>query len=274
MTDDGGPEDILNFVESCANAFSKKALDDGKGKIVRFSPEQGFKNSAHGWMRYGSYGYGSQVEDIKTGEIALNRATDQADTIPLYYRVWCPPKMKFGLMALQSFGGKSCAEIVQRALIGAHQNLYPDHRITMTKLMPNDMKLYGSKIVRQIHLVKKNASQDNVEAALRPQKNTTKIDIQLSLKARSGGSFGRLKDLGEHLKGHLEISDIEFEGAYGEVLVGKSYRKIGVIGVNNNAGVIDVSNDIERDGDEHPTLKSIKSSVTDVISDFAQTLGA
>lgn len=84
VTNGGGPTDLLAFTRLFEAKCAKSALNDGDSKMVRYEPEPGFKNSAHGWMRYGKYGYGSQVEDIKSGKIALNRGTEQADTIPLY----------------------------------------------------------------------------------------------------------------------------------------------------------------------------------------------
>lgn len=155
----------------------------------------------------------------------------------------------------------------------AHQLVYPEYRVTFSKVMPNDAELYGSRAVRQIHLVRKDADQGIIEKALRPENEDHKVDVELSIKVRSGGSFGRLKDLDNKLGGHLEVGDIDYEGVFAEVKVGGSYKRIGVLGVSSSAGVIDVTDEVVRDAEKHPELKSIKASVSKHLADFAKVLG-
>ena len=273
LTSDGGPNDLLNFTYQFVAKCAKSALDDGESRMVRYEPEASFKNGAHGWMRYGKYGYGSQVEDVKTGKVALKRGTSQADTIPLYYRYWFAEGKKYGLLALQSFGGLSCVEVVNRAFANTHEIAFPDRRVTFSKVMPNDAKLYGNRDVKQIHLVRKDADQSVIEKALRPENKSHKVDVEFSVKARSGGTFGKLKDLDSKLGGHLEVGEIDYEGVFAEVKVGSSYKRIGVLGVSSSAGVIDITDEVTRDTERHPELKSIQKSVTKHISDFSKVLG-
>lgn len=273
LTDDRGPADILNFVRNCSAAFSKKPLDDGASKVVRFEPSADFKNSAHGLLKYGKYGYGSEVEDRRSGVVEHIRTVDQADTIPLYYRFWFAAGKSYGLIGLQSFGGSSCVDIVNRALVNTHEIMHPDWRLTTAKLMPNDSSLYGNKVVRSVQLVKKNSDQNIVEKALRPSDSDTKVDVELSLKARGKGNFGKLKDLGDKVGGHLEIGGLEFTGVFASVKVGSTFKKIGVLGVSSTAGVIDLTDDVVLDTNKHPTLKSVSDETSRHIADFAKILG-
>ncbi|WP_297767532.1 hypothetical protein [uncultured Roseovarius sp.] len=270
---DKGPADILVFIRNCCANFSKKPLDDGASKVVRFEPSSDFKNSAHGLLKYGKYGYGSEVEDRKSGVVEHIRTVDQADTIPLYYRFWFAAGKSYGLIGLQSFGGSSCVDIVNRALVNTYEMMHPDWRLTMSKLMPNDAKLYGNKVVRSVQLVKKNSSQNIVDRALRPTDADTKMDVELSLKARGRGNFGKLKDLGNKIGDHLEIGDLAFSGAFASVKVGSSFKKIGVLGVSSTAGVIDLTDDVLLDANKHPSFGSVSKETSRHIADFAKILG-
>ncbi|MDE0591589.1 hypothetical protein OU789_16745 [Halocynthiibacter sp. C4] len=272
LTSDSGPADLLNFVKVCCSAFSTNQLDDGTSKVVRFEPKPDCTNGAHGLLKYGKYGYGSQVEDRTSGIIQHTRTVDQADTIPLYYRFWFAPGKSYGLLALQSFGGNSCVDIVNRALVEAHKQMYEDWQLTMAKVMPNDVKLYGDKDVRSIQMVARNTDQNLIEKALRPTDSETKIDLEFSLRAKGKGSFGKLKDINKKIADHLEIGGMGFSGAYASVKVGSSFKKIGIIGVSSTAGVIDLTDDVVLDANKHPTFDSI-SNVTHVqIIDFARLL--
>jgi hypothetical protein len=273
LTSDEGPADILGFVRKCCSAFSKSPLDDGSTKVVRFEPADDFKSSAHGLLRYGKYGYGSQVEDRKSGILEHTRTVDQADVIPLYYRFWLAEGKSYGLLEIKSFGGLSCVDIVNRALVNAHKKMHDDWRLTITKLMPNDIDLYGNKKVRSIQLIRKNTDQNIVEKALRPTNEDTKMDVELFLKARGTGGFGKLKDLNDKIGGHMEIGDVEFSGAYANVKVGSSFKKIGVVGVTSTAGVIDMTDDLVFGADKHPTFESVSEEATRHITDFATMLG-
>ena len=139
--------------------------------------------------------------------------------------------------------------------------------------MPNEINLYGEKDVRSIQLITKNLDQNIVEKALRPSKADTKMDVELFLRAKGKGSFGKLKDLSNKIGGHMEIGDLEFSGAYAHVKVGSSFKKIGVMGVGSTAGVIDLTDDVVLDANNHPTLKSVSVETTRHIADFAKMLG-
>lgn len=273
LASDKGPADVLNFIRSFCSALSKDPLDDGEAKIVRFEPSADFKNSAHGVLRYGKYGYGSQVQDIKSGNVEHTRTVEQADMIPLYYQYWLAEGKPYGLVGLQSFGGLSCVDIVNRAMVNTHKLMHDDWQLTVKKVMPNDVALYGDKPVRSIQLVTRNTDQSIMERALRPSEADTKMDVEFFLRARGKGSFGKLKDLSDKIRGHMEIGDMEFSGAYANVKVGSSYKKIGVVGVASTAGVIDLTEDVVLDGNNHPTIKSVADSTTRQLADFAKMLG-
>lgn len=273
LSSDTGPADVLHFVRGCCAKFSTTPLDDGISKVVRFEPSSDFKHSAHGILRYGKYGYESTVEDRKLGALAHTRTINQADTIPLYYRFWLAPGKKYGLLGLQSFGGNSCVDIVTRAVVNTHKLMHDDWRLTMTKLMPNDNALYGDRLVQSVQLVRKNSDQSVIDQALRPVGVDTKVDVELSLKARGGGSFGRLKDLSSKIDGHLEIGDLEFAGAFAIVKVGSSFKRIGIFGVSSTAGVIDLTDDVVIGSDNHPTFDTLQKATTQHMSDFAALLG-
>jgi hypothetical protein len=273
LTSDKGPADILSFIRNCCSAFSNSPLDDGEAKVVRFEPSVDFKNSAHGLVRYGKYGYGSQIEDKASGVIEHTRTVNQADTIPLYYRFWLADGKSYGLLGLQSFGGLSCVDIVNRALVNTHGMMHENWRLTMMKVMPNDIELYGNKAVRSVQLVKKNTDQNIVDKALRPSDSDTKMDVELFLRARGRGNFGMLKDLNDKIGGHMEIGDMEFSYAYANIKVGSSFKKIGVVGVGSTAGVIDLTDDLVLDAENHPTLKSVSDETERHITDFAKMLG-
>ena len=75
--------------------------------------------------------------------------------------------------------------------------------------------------------------------------------------------FGNIRDYVEQQEDvALIFGGIEYEEMQATVKVGGSYRKVGMIGPNNNAGVVDVSDQIVRDDDDFPTFSSI-----DAVSD-------
>jgi hypothetical protein len=270
----GGPEDLPGFFRSFLQAYSSSAIDDSAAKKnVRFEPKPDDGHSQHGLMWYGSYGYGTRVVDVPTGATTHQRTPNEADTIKLYYRIWMMPSYNFGLLAMQSFGGRSCAEMVLREMTSKHSSQWPDYRLTASKLMPNDIKLYGSKLVKRVKLVKRKAPKSLVQEALRPEGGTDEIDIEFYLKARGNGTFGRLKNLSDRLGGHLKVSGIDYEQAFAEVKVGDNYKKIGVLGASQLAGVIDISDEISRDAEQHPTFESVSGACKKHMVDFSKLLG-
>jgi len=72
--------------------------------------------------------------------------------------------------------------------------------------------------------------------------------------------------------GIIEHDGIEFDQAYADVKFAGKNRRIGVFGSSSDTGVIDVTEDIVKGLDGHPTFISIKHETKAFLKDFYEKL--
>lgn len=280
----GDPEqDVQALVKNFISNFTSKPLirvataddgADGEKRSHRFAPMKVEVNTQHGLIRYGTFGYGTDVEDVRTGSVSHIRTTDEADTIPLYYRFWWPDAYTYGLWAFQSFSGRSCATSILSEIRDYYRSKFPDWRLEAKKIVHDELKEYKGRSVKKITLVKSKASASTVEKALRPTDSKVEIDVSLEVTARGKGNFGKLVDLKDRLAGKMSVAGTDYSKAYATVSVNGKPKKIGVIGVSSNTGVIDVTDEITLDPiTKMPTPDSIAKAAKDELGDFVKKLG-
>jgi len=101
------------------------------------------------------------------------------------------------------------------------------------------------------------------------------IDFEIIVSARRKRTLGSISSLMSSMKtskGVIVDDGINFTEAIAEIKVGNRTRRVGVLGANGDAGVIDVTNDIERGPNGHPTFKSVKKVTNEILEDFYQTM--
>lgn len=247
---------------------------NGEKRSHRFLPLEDEINTQHGMIRYGTFGYGTDVEDVATGSIAHTRTTEQADTIPLYYRLWWPDGYSYGLFAFQSYSGKSCATTILSELRSAYKEKFSDWRLEAKKVVHDEVAEYKNKPVKKISLVKPRTSATTVASALRPTDPQAEVDVTLEVTARGKGTFGKLGDLKDRLGGKMSIDGTDYSRAFATFSVNGKPKKVGVIGVSSNTGVIDVTENVDLDPKtKMPTPQSISEATKDEIKDFVVRLG-
>jgi len=279
-----GAQDIQKAVRTFISKYKQtpfirvSSSDDGaegEKRSHRFLSQKDDVNTQHGLIRYGTFGYGTDVEDVTTGIIAHTRTTEEADTIPLYYRFWWPDGYTYGLWAFQSYSGRSCATSVLSEFRSQYRDWFPDWKVEAKKIVHDELAEHKVKSVKKITLVKPRASGGTVAQALRPTNPNVEVDVSLEVTARGKGTFGRLGDIKDRLKGNMSVDGTDFSRAYATVSVNGKPKKIGVIGVSSNTGVIDVTEQVTFDAATMmPTIKSIAEITKIEMEDFALKLGS
>lgn len=232
-----------------------------------------------GHIHYGTFGFESRIKKHKSKVVAYERLSSDVEEIPLYFDVWCPANEDFAILALQSFGGRSCVHLVLHDMQTEFEGLNNGFRLHTHKLLGNNspQSLFADAPVKKLTLTRHNAHSDRF-SSYRPGKPPKAIDIEISYKARRGGMLGSLRDLGgeisENEKGVIIFEGGEFDQATAEVMIGKRRRPVGLIGPNSDTGAIDVSPSVTYGANGHPTFESIKSESNAIIQDFYKRLKA
>ncbi|QDH73619.1 hypothetical protein [Brevundimonas sp. M20] len=270
------PDYLSNFVDS--HSEDDTVADAEKERSYYFVPAENYGiGSIRGHVHYGTFGFESKIKKYKSKAVAYKRASSDTEEIALYFDIWCVPKEDFAILALQSFGGRSCVHLVLHDMQIEFEKANKDFRLHAHKLMGNDspITLYGDAPVKKLKLTKHNAQSDSF-GSYRPGKPPRPVDIEISYKAKRGGALGSLRDMGgvlnENDKGIIVFEGGEFDEVVAEVMIGNRRRPVGLIGANSETGAIDVSESITYGADGHPTLDSIKKQSNLIIQDFYKRL--
>ncbi|MET3725867.1 hypothetical protein [Sphingomonas trueperi] len=269
------PDFITAFMKLHNSVVQNDALE--RSWYFEEKDEDGPGNS-QGYVHYGTFGFESDFIDTKTKKKNYRRKTTDIEEIPLFYEFWCPDQSAFGLATFQSFQGRSCISLVMTKMKEAFENANPDHILSFKKLLPNDAKgsAYYSAPVKQLRLIKRKASSDIADRYF-DNPSPEPIDFEIIMSARRRKNLGDLTSLlksvrSDGAKTIITHDGIEFSEAVAEIRVGNRTRRVGVLGFNGEAGVIDVTDVIVRGADGHPTFESLKKESDSILRDFFETL--
>ena len=135
--------------------------------------------------------------------------------------------------------------------------------------------IYDAAPVKGLRLIKRNASSDLADRYLHSG-ITQSVDFQIVISARRKGVLGKLGDLTSSMKaangGVIQHDGVIFGDAVAEIEFGGQRRRVGMLGSNSEAGVIDLT-DIKRAPDGHPVYATISQQATDLLADFQSVVG-
>lgn len=230
--------------------------------------------NSRGYVHYGTFGFESNLIDAKTKERKYRRQTTDIEEIPLYYEFWFPEGSDMGFVAFQSFQGRSCIQLVMDKIKEEFDKENPKHTLFYSKLLPNDARSLAAAPVKRVRLISRSPSTDLADRYFGDEA-PDEFDVELSISAKRKMSLGKLGSLLRSTsarKSVITYGGIQFPEAVADIRVGKKTRKVGVVGIGSDAGVIDLTDNIKRGADGHPTFKSLEVEVDEILRDFYETL--
>jgi hypothetical protein len=271
------PDFLAAFVTQ--NVAAREATPEETDRDRRWYFEPHGSNTAHnnkGWVRYGISGFESDLVDSKTNKREFQRKTTHVEIIPLFYEFWFPSGFNHGFAAFQSFAARSCVELVSAKMRTDFANENPGFTLHFKKLLPTGVGgIYDSAPVKGLRLIKRNASSDVADRYLNAQVGYP-IDFHIVINARRKGRLGRLGDLINSMKaaagGVITHDGVTFDEAVAEIDFGGQRRRVGVLGSNSEAGVIDLT-DVKRSANGHPLFADISKESTSLLADFQGVIG-
>lgn len=264
---------LPDFLTTFVGANNKVIRNDDRERSWYFEQvEDNGAGKSLGYVHYGTFGFESNFVDANTQTKNYRRQVTDVEEIPLFYEMWCPSKGKSAFVGFQSFQGRSCIGLVISRMKEDFEAMNPGYLLRPTKLLPSDARgsLYSKAPVKRLRLIKRNASGDLPDRYF--GKKAPPLDLEIVLTARRKRSLGVFGEVGQIIRDNTEgvvLHDgIEFDEVKADIEIGGRTRPVGVFGDNGNAGVIDITEAIERGDDGHPTFDSLKDQSKQIIADF------
>ncbi|WP_415642271.1 hypothetical protein [Sphingomonas antarctica] len=240
-------------------------------------PQEDTSGTVAGLLHYGSYGFTSKLLDGVSNAKRYDRLASDVEQIPLIYKFWKPKNSDYLLVALQSFGVRSCVDLVQGGFRLFAEKKWPKHSIRFRKVMPNDSKgsLFGSAPVKRLVFVSPRANSD-IADRLSPFKPTSPVDIEVVIKARRRSTLCALADVMDDVTtkdGVIMHEGLEFREAFADIRVGGRARKVGIIGPSADTGTIDLSDGLKI-VDGHLVYADAVKEIDAILADFHEKIGS
>lgn len=267
------PDFLSNFVAG----YAKIKEDHERQRTWFFDPpKHAADGEISGYIRYGTFGFESELFDTKTKKKQYDRKSTDFEQIELYYQFWCPEDEDFALVAFQSFSGRSCIGYVTTALQEEFRSKNKGLTLRIDKVSPQlvDKATFANSDVKQVTLIKRSASTDLADLH-GASKKPTEVEIEVRVTAKSGsfGKFGKLDTTSlRNDAGVYAIGTTPFQKAVATVNFNGKPRRVGVFGDNGNAGAFDVTDDVDFGPNGHPVYKSIDAAADDLLSDAYNAL--
>lgn len=249
------------FIETFSTTSNR---GEESGRTWYLSPQPNNGSSFHGLIYYGSTGYESDIIDKETRKLQYQRKVSDIDIIPLYYCIWVPDYGDYGLLALQTFGLRSCVGRFQTAFESGFRSIFDGYRLAMKPVIPAELASYKNAEVKTFSLLKHDYSSDAAENQLGNPGEL--VDLNVSFNAQRRATLGTLQTFTNRLKltgerDALQYNNVEFDEAVAWVSIGGKRRKVTIVGASRNAGKFDLTENVARGANGHPKLESISSEV-------------
>ncbi len=252
-----GQFDLAEFVHNFTAHHTNEFIEGGerRSKLADVLESDEFIS---GVIRYGTTGIASDIVSSETDEILLRREREDVEYIPLYFCFYTPDGEDTWYIVTQSFGGRSCSSSFNLAFRDFVSNQI-NQSVMIQKVMPIDGIDVAGQAVQKLTLVRRHVNSSEFEEQIGDLARELKVSMSISVDGR--GALGVFDTIRDRISGREDVAmiydGIEFEEAQATVRIGSSYRQVGIVGPSNNAGVVDISDQVERDADEIPVFASI-----------------
>ena len=271
------PDFAKTFVEQHRGAREATPEEAERDRRWSFQPHNSDLGSHRGVVRYGISGFESDLVDSKTNKHEFRRQTTHVEIVPLFYEFWFPPGCNHAFAVFQSFAARSCVELVSAKMRTDFAERNPGFLLRFTKqMLTGEGGIYDTAPVKGLRLIKRKASTDVAMTYLNTNVSGDAVNFQVSISAMRNGFLGKLSDLASSIKaakgGVIEHDGVIFDEAVAEIEFGGRRRRVGLLGSNSEAGVIDIS-DIKRGSDGHPLFSAISKESKELLADFQAVTG-
>lgn len=273
FSENGDGARLLKSVPNFINKYKSAEYEDGETPRPWYlDPSSQKSGTFDGSIMYGSSGFATDIVDRETRSTQYKRKISDIEIFPLYYRLWVPTAGEYALLALQTFGQRSCVGRFQTALESGFRQTNSGHRIVFNPVAPGEIASYQSAEVKKLSLTKRDYSSDAAENQLGDPGALVDLGVSFSAKPRS--HLGRLKSFASRVMpaksgSVLEYNDTQFDEATAEIMVGGKRRTVTLVGISRNTGKFDLTDQVQRGPNGMPKFASVSSETASIFADIA-----
>ncbi|MED5620207.1 hypothetical protein [Ideonella sp. BN130291] len=227
-----------------------------------------------GIIQTGINGFSADLVNTITGVVSHNRTTEEAEFIPFFFLIVSPPGLDFGLLLLQKFGALGVKDFFVEPIVASFTSENPGKRLRVTRQVPSDLavRLLQNSIIKKVKLIKYQNVGDLVDSLGRGfRENTSSIEYVLTSKTADGfprtNRFLDALTMRRNPVALFALEGFEHDAVKIEIEVNGRKRIINLARPDIVSPVVDVTDDVTRGRDGHPTWRSLLTCFSDYAVD-------
>jgi len=276
-----GGKGVLSIIKRVLAQFREQHLqDEVRQNLVRVASLKIDGDDAYGIILAGEYGYSADGVNVRTKKGSYRRTPEDAELIPLYFRISVPEQAKRGVLILQRFGTHG----VHGPFTDAFRQYFSEkleHTIHFLRLAPAEVvaELLNGE-VREISVTTYSVP-DDISNKYRYVGNPRDVGtFTMSFKAKKDGIAlfepPWLKKIRSG-KARVVTLPVELGGEDARLRIKVSYkgktRTVDMSKPDNIAPYIDVTADVDVLDSGHPSFESIDNIATEIRDSLMIQLG-
>jgi hypothetical protein len=259
---------------------SKNDKEESLLQMAEFSVDEE-RRLLSGRLAAGDFGYEADLVDVQSNRLAYHRQTTDAELRPFFFLVYLPNSKDEGVLILEKQGVYGVVGNFGRAIKERFEAGREDFLLEFNHLVPEGtiQRLVEDNPIKELHFYKFNLPPDQFDLYADSDHEEEEITAKLILKSPRGGTFslrGLTRNVFERggLGGVVELTEgrFEYDKAKMEVKVGDSKKMVDVSDMGRMRATYDITEEVERGDDGHPTLESIQERAEDLLEDLRTAL--
>ncbi|HEV7299033.1 MAG TPA: hypothetical protein VGN72_06665 [Tepidisphaeraceae bacterium] len=281
----GGPHDatavFYDYLNQRRTTTTKVQRTSTAFSVIRLEKDETIP-SVHGLIEFGEYGRAATLKDVESGSTTHRKGRNESEFSPRYFRAHFPNGRTRGVFLVQQNGSDKTKATIENDLRSYCENC--ELTLAMNPLTHQEAleKFLGqgqAKTLRVTRYVRNQFSDEilrgmKVDGEQLDQGAEVEIVIRHSnLVKRIGAAALSVSQRATAARDLIEIAGLDgYDDVAVDVQLAGKTRKMSLTSAGGTAMRYDVTNDIELDGDGHPTYSSIDTYAKKLCRDLVDKI--
>lgn len=267
------------FIEYC-NEREKVSCNNNNNKAINIKKVEKNSNYVYGQIEYGTYGYSSEIKQIRTGQITHSKTIEEVDMVPLFFQAYVPNDAFKALIALEKFKTYGCKTILEDDINNFFAERDYKIKLTLHPILPEKVakKYFQDGIITKMRLVKHTIPKDISDMYKSEYENGVFGTFEYVMTPKKNKGLPFKKNINKFLNNSLglhhivEIAGIDYDDIKVELDIGGKKRTISLNNIAKLTGDIDISNEVEFEINGHPKYSSIMNISREILGEYMKII--
>ena len=271
-----GDSSVHRSILDALTALKTEPVDDGANHLLRVRRLHKDATDIWGTLERGEWGYAARGINTQTRQESYRRGVEDAELIPLYFRAHLPPEATTGILIVQRLGVHGAFTELKNVITSRFRNSFENHVLMIGRFVPESvLQTLMQSEVKEISVITHTLPADIADHVHLRGAEAEVGTVVIRVRARRNALLRQPQWLRRLWEGTVTVAETFGEEAQARVKVNYNGRErtYDFSRLDSIAPYIDVSDEVERAVNGHPTFTSIDNYSIGLRDELIQQLG-